>query len=116
MDKEEKYSNRKRLPKDGAILAENDNILLKGVLIFSVQTGWRPPGAIFFLLRRRKNMERKTPRRAGCSPPYGPTPLGGCRGCSRTLYQLPGRLVTASVVRPGVLAACRCACAYDAGC
>ena len=24
-------------------------------------------------------MERKTPRRAGCSPPYEPTPLGGCR-------------------------------------
>ena len=51
------------------------------VLIFSMQAGWRPPGAIFFLLRRRKNMERKTPRRAGWSPPYGPTPLGGCRGC-----------------------------------
>ena len=31
MDKEEKYSNRMRLPKDGAILAENDNILLKAV-------------------------------------------------------------------------------------
>lgn len=31
MDKEEKYSNRKRLPKDGAILAENDNIVLKEV-------------------------------------------------------------------------------------
>jgi len=29
MDKEEKYSNRMRLPKDGAILAENDNIVLK---------------------------------------------------------------------------------------
>ena len=26
-------------------------------------------------------MERKTPRRAGCSPPYEPTPLGGCRWC-----------------------------------
>ena len=31
MDKEEKYSNRMRLPKDGAILAENDNIILKAV-------------------------------------------------------------------------------------
>lgn len=31
MDKEEKYSNRMRLPKDGAILAENDNIVLKEV-------------------------------------------------------------------------------------
>ena len=31
MDKEEKYSNRMRLPKDGAILAENDNIVLKTV-------------------------------------------------------------------------------------
>ena len=31
MDKEEKYSNRMRLPKDGAILAENDNIVLKAV-------------------------------------------------------------------------------------
>ena len=51
------------------------------VLIFSMQSGWRPPGAIFFLHRRRKNMERKTPRRAGCSPPYVPTPLGGCRWC-----------------------------------
>ena len=82
------------------------------VLMISMQSGWRPPGAIFFLLRRRKNMERKTPRRAGCSPPYVPTPLGGGRGCSRTLYVVPGRLVTASVVRPGVLAACRCAVAY----
>ena len=180
-----------------------------------MQAGWRPPGAIFFLHRRRKNMERKTPRRAGCSPPYEPTPLGGCRWCgwvsfdyqanlpvlpcpdswcagrlplrcslrtavvawgiffgagsrcvfnffqasglapsgghilsspakkeygkkdaaqgggappyvptplgggreySRTLYQLPGRFVTASVVRPGEQTACRCACAYDAGC
>ena len=46
-----------------------------------MQAGWRPPGAIFFLLRRRKNMERKTPRRAGWTPPYEPTPLGGCRWC-----------------------------------
>ena len=51
------------------------------VLIFSKQPGWRPPGAIFFLHRRRKNMERKTPRRAGWTPPYEPTPLGGCRWC-----------------------------------
>ena len=29
MDKEEKYSNRMRLPKDGAILAENDNMVLE---------------------------------------------------------------------------------------
>ena len=48
-------------------------------LISSRLAGWRPPGAIFFLLRRRKNMERKTPHRAGWSPPYEPTPLGGCR-------------------------------------
>ena len=26
-------------------------------------------------------MERKTPRRAGWTPPYEPTPLGGCRWC-----------------------------------
>ena len=34
-------------------------------------------------------MERKTPRRAGCSPPYEPTPLGGCRWCgwNSTGYQ-----------------------------
>ena len=51
------------------------------ILIFSMQPGYRPPGAIFFLLRRRKNMERKTPRRAGGSPPYVPTPLGGGRWC-----------------------------------
>ena len=51
------------------------------VLIISILFCYRPPGAIFFLLRRRKNMERKTPRRAGCSPPYEPTPLGGGRGC-----------------------------------
>ena len=51
------------------------------VLFFSMQACNRPPGAIFFLLRRRKNMERKTPRRAGCSPPYEPAPLGGCRWC-----------------------------------
>ena len=51
------------------------------VLIFSMRKGCRPPGAIFFLHRRRKNMERKTPRRAGGTPPYEPTPLGGCRWC-----------------------------------
>ena len=59
------------------------------VLMISMRKGYRPPGAIFFLLRRRKNMERKTPRRAGCSPPYEPTPLGGCRWCgwNSTGYQ-----------------------------
>ena len=115
------------------------------VLIFSMQPGYRPPGAIFFLLRRRKNMERKTPLRAG-GPSASVRPLafalqmpylierergsktapftlslpGARSNCvrhrSRTLYQLPGRVVTASVVRPGVLAACRFACAYDGGC
>ena len=31
MDNEEKYSNRMGLPKDGAILAENDNIIINEV-------------------------------------------------------------------------------------
>ena len=35
------------------------------------------------------------------------------RDYSRTLNGVPDRFVTASVVRPGVLAACRCACAYE---
>ena len=54
-----------------------------------MRKGYRPPGAIFFLHRRRKNMERKTPRRAGGTPPYEPTPLGGCRwrGWLGTSYQ-----------------------------
>ena len=85
------------------------------VLIFSMQAGWRPPGAIFFLHRRRKNMERKTPLRAG-APALRTHPLGGGREYSRTLYGVPNKLVTASVVRPGEQTACRCACAYDAGC
>ena len=53
-----------------------------------MQKGWRPPGAIFFLLRRRKNMERKTPLRAG-APVLRTHPLGGCRwrGWNSTGYQ-----------------------------
>ena len=35
------------------------------------------------------------------------------RGCSRTLYGVPGRLVTASVIRPGEQTACRFAVAYE---
>ena len=96
------------------------------VLIFSMQPGYRPPGAIFFLLRRRKNMERKTPLRAG-GPSASVRPLafalqmpylierergsktapftlslpGARSNCvrhrSRALYGVPGRLVTASV-------------------
>ena len=31
MNKEDKYSNRMSLPKDGMILAENDDILLRAV-------------------------------------------------------------------------------------
>lgn len=31
MCKEDKYSNRMSLPRDGALLAENNNILLKAV-------------------------------------------------------------------------------------
>ena len=96
----------------------------------------RPPGARFFLQQRRKNRGRKTPLRAGGGRPQASGPsicfanaflierergsktapftlsLPGARSnCvrhrSRTLYQLPGRFVTASVVRPGKLAACR---------
>ena len=85
------------------------------ILISSSQSCYRPPGAPFFLLRRRKNRGRKTPLRAG-APALRTHPLGGGRGCSRTLYGVPGRLVTASVVRPGEQTACRCACAYDAAC
>ena len=58
-----------------------------------MQTGWRPPGAIFFLLRRRKNMERKTPLRAG-GPALRTHPLGGCRWCGWVsfVYQADLRL------------------------
>ena len=45
-----------------------------------MQPCYRPPGAIFFLLRRRKNMERKTPLRAG-APALRTHPLGGGRWC-----------------------------------
>ena len=42
-------------------------------------------------------MERKTPRRAGCSPPYGPTPLGGGRWYGWVMFRLPDKLASASV-------------------
>ena len=83
------------------------------ILISSRQACWRPPGARFFLLQRRKNRGRKTPLRAGGGPPALRThPCIRRRGCSRTLYGVPGRLVTASVVRPGKQTARRFACAY----
>ena len=66
------------------------------ILISSRQACLRPPGAPFFLLRRRKNRGRKTPLRAG-GPALRTHPWSGGRGCSRTLYGVPGRLVTASV-------------------
>ena len=91
------------------------------------QIYYRPPGAIFFLLRRRKNMERKTPRESRGWPSASVRPLafalqmpylierergsktapftlslpGARSNCvrhrSRALYGVPGRLVTASV-------------------
>ena len=57
-------------------------------------------------------MERKTPLRAG-GPALRTHPLGGRRDYSRTLYGVPNKLVTASVIRPGEQTACRCACAYE---
>ena len=58
----------------------------------------RPPGARFFLQQRRKNRGRKTPLRAGGGPPALRThPCIRRRDCSRTLYGVPGRFVTASV-------------------
>ena len=42
-------------------------------------------------------MERKTPRRAGCSPPYEPTPLGWVSVAWVEQYGLPGKLASASV-------------------
>ena len=76
----------------------------------------RPPGArFFFSSEERIGEERRHQRRGAVPPPLESAPCIRHRGCSRTLYGVPGRLVTASVVRPGELAACRCACAYDAG-
>ena len=82
------------------------------VLIFSTQPGQRPPGAIFFLLRRRKNMERKTPRRAGCSPPYEPTPLGGCRWCGWFVRATRQICDCIRALIAGEQTACRFAVAY----
>ena len=62
------------------------------------QTRYRPPGARFFLLQRRKNRGRKTPLRAGGGPPALRThPWVRRRYYSRTLCQLPGRFARASV-------------------
>ena len=91
------------------------------------QLGHRPPGAPFFLLPRRKNRGRKTPRKAGGDEPSASVrplafalqmplierergsktapftlSLPGARlGCvrhrRRTLYRLPGKLARASV-------------------
>ena len=83
------------------------------VLIFSMRKGYRPPGAIFFLLRRRKNMERKTPRRAGCSPPYEPTPLGGCRWRGWVSFDYQANLRVHPCPIPGEQTACRFAVAYE---
>ena len=96
------------------------------ILISSRQACLRPPGAPFFLLRRRKNRGRKTPLRAG-GPSASVRPLafamqmpylierergsktapftlslpGARLGCisyrRRTLYGVPGRFVRASV-------------------
>ena len=82
------------------------------VLIISILFCYRPPGAIFFLLRRRKNMERKTPRRAGCSPPYEPTPLGGCRWCGWLCFDYQANLPVLPCPIPGEQTACRFAVAY----
>ena len=76
------------------------------------QIYYRPPGAIFFLHRRRKNMERKTPRRAGCSPPYEPTPwvgVGGAGGLVSTSRQICDCI---RALIAGVRAASRFAVAY----
>ena len=37
-------------------------------------------------------MERKTPRRAGGTPPYEPTPLGGCRWCGWVCFDYQANL------------------------
>ena len=57
-------------------------------------------------------MERKTPRRAGCSPPYGPTPwvgVGGAGGYVSTTRQIC-ECIRALIA--GEQTACRCAVAY----
>ena len=58
------------------------------ILISSRQACWRPPGAPFFLLRRRKNRGRKTPPKAG-TPPLDSTPAYGIgtAGAHGTGYQ-----------------------------
>ena len=62
------------------------------------QITWRPPGARFFLPQRRKNRGRKTPRESRGQPPALRThPCIQRRDYSRTLSQLPGSFVTASV-------------------
>ena len=62
------------------------------------QIYYRPPGARFFLHQRRKSRGRKTPLRAGGGPPALRThPCLRRRDYSRTLYGVPGKLVTASV-------------------
>ena len=65
------------------------------ILISSRQACWRPPGALFFLLRRRKNRGRKTPLRAGgpalrTHPWYGVgTTAAHCTGYQANLQVHP---------------------------
>ena len=83
------------------------------VLMISMRKGRRPPGAIFFLHRRRKNMERKTPRESrGVPRPTDPPPwvgVGGVGGYVSTTRQ------TCQCIRAliaGEQTACRFAVAY----
>ena len=45
MNKEDKYSNRMSLPKDGMTLAKNENILLRGLYVPRIQEA-----GIYFIL------------------------------------------------------------------
>ena len=67
------------------------------ILIFSMRSCNRPPGAPFFLLRRRKNMERKTPLRAGVVPALRTHPLGWVSVVRVVMFRLPDKLASASV-------------------
>ena len=81
------------------------------ILISSRQFCYRPPGAPFFLLRRRKNRGRKTPLRAG-APALRTHPLGGGRGRGWLCFNYQADLQVHPCPIPGEQTACRFACAY----
>ena len=77
------------------------------------QITWRPPGARFFLLQRRKNRGRKTPPKAGAVPRPWISPL--FTASILQPHTVPATRQICACIRPlmaGEQTACRFAVAY----